>query len=167
MYCPCRESIRKRFIKYVLIEGLSAKTAPIYLANFPMRAALTKFCLSFLGGNKTNVKNFPAHFHFSRPESRGKKRQPFWRFLLWPNNVYTTQWCSMFAHAAKLTKMANLTKLVRIEKWWWILCPVNTWERCFVSQWHRWLASQWEPPLWSSGYHSRCTTTKLQTFQYL
>ena len=63
--------------------------------------------------------------------------------------------------------MANLTKLVGIEMWWRILCQLNTWERCFVSQWHRWLASQWEPPLWSSGYQSRCTTTKLQTFQHL
>ena len=63
--------------------------------------------------------------------------------------------------------MANLTKLVGIEMWWWILCQLNTWERCFVSQWHRWLASQWEPPLWSSGYQSGCTTTKLQTFQHL
>ena len=26
MYCPCRESMWKRFIEYVLIEGLSAKT---------------------------------------------------------------------------------------------------------------------------------------------
>ena len=98
-----------------------------------MRAAL----------NKTNVKNFAADYHFLRPESRSKKRQPFWRFLLWPKLIMsqiTTQcvsftkqwdqyadfwfriWCSMFAHAAKLTKMVNLTKLVRIEMWWWILC---------------------------------------------
>ena len=50
MDCPCREYILKRFIEYVLIEGVSAKTAPAYLANFPMRAALTKFCLSLFWG---------------------------------------------------------------------------------------------------------------------
>ena len=50
MYYPCEESIWKRFIEYVLIEGLSAKTAPTYLANFPMRAKLTKFGLSLFGG---------------------------------------------------------------------------------------------------------------------
>ena len=48
--CPCRESIWKRFIEYVLIEGLSAKTETTYLANFPMRAALTKFGHSLFWG---------------------------------------------------------------------------------------------------------------------
>ena len=64
-------------------------------------------------------------------------------FLLWPKLImssittqcvsFTKQWdqyadfwfricCSMFADAAKLTKMVNLTKLVRIEMWLWILC---------------------------------------------
>ena len=50
MYCPCWQSIWKRFIDYVLIEGLSAKTAPTYLANFPMRAEI--WSLAFLGVRK-------------------------------------------------------------------------------------------------------------------
>ena len=69
----------------------------------------------------------------------------------------------MFAHAAKLTKMANLTKLVRIN----INFVPGEYMRKMFCQSVTQVARLWmEPPLWSSGYQSRCTTTKLRTFQH-
>ena len=102
MYCPCRESIWKRFIDYVLIEDLSAKTAPTYLANFPMRAEI--WSLAFLGVRIQMLKFFPLISILLGQNLVAKKRQSLWQFLLLLNNVLNNNTMCFFQQTVRLVR---------------------------------------------------------------